>query len=552
MQSRVYESEINLFICSIAFSFYLDKALNLALFLHFPLFNYKAFEYNVEKGKVMLMYQFSGNNMSLDDLIRISRFHEEVSIHPSTFEGILKARKFIEDSIEKEQPIYGINTGFGKLSDVVINKKDTSLLQKNLLMSHACGVGEVLPKDIIRGMMALRINALVKGYSGIRLSTIEKLVEFLNNDFIPVVFEKGSLGASGDLAPLSHMSLPLIGLGEVLYQGKRMSSKEAYTLSGLKPLDSLEAKEGLSLINGTQALTSVGAHALYDAIVLWNQANLSYALSMQALEGITDIFHPLVHELRGHLGQQHAANQMAKCLEGSQLTTKQGEKRVQDAYSLRCAPQVHGAIFDTLSFVKNTVETEMNAVTDNPIVIAEENRAISAGNFHGEPLAFAFDYLGIALSELANIAERRIERMVNSSLSNGLPSFLVKKVGINSGFMIVQYSAASLVSENKVLSHPASVDSIPSSANQEDHVSMGSISAQKASTILSNSRKVIAMEIFTALQAIDFRNPEMLSEPTKKVYNEVRKHVPFIHEDQVMYPFIHRIESMLEHQLIGV
>ncbi|MDD3478062.1 MAG: histidine ammonia-lyase [Candidatus Izemoplasmatales bacterium] len=490
------------------------------------------------------MIVLDGRNLNIEKLVRISRGWEKVKVAPESLEQIQNARSRIEEIVEIGAPVYGINTGFGKLADTPIENGEVSQLQKNLLMSHACGVGNPYSEDIVRGMMALRINALIKGYSGIRMETIMKLMELLNKRVTPVVFEQGSLGASGDLAPLSHMSLPLIGLGEVYYKGKRMPAKEGLKRAGILPLDGLRAKEGLCLINGTQAMTSVGAHVLYDACNLHYQAIGAYAMTMEALRGIVDAFDERIHRLRGHKGQIAYAISASKMLENSQLVTRQNELRVQDAYSLRCAPQVGGAIADTIGFVRKVVETEMNAVTDNPLVF-EDGSAISAGNFHGEPLAFAFDYLGIALSELANISERRIERMVNANLSNGLPPFLVAKPGLNSGFMIVQYSAASLVSENKVLSHPASVDSIPSSANQEDHVSMGSISARKAKTILENTRRVIAMEYFASAQAIDFRDARKMAPKTKPMYDVIRQSVPFIEKDDTMYVHIQRIENLL-------
>jgi len=431
------------------------------------------------------------------------------------------------------------------LSDVPVCKKDVAKLQENLLMSHACGVGSPFSDEIVRGMMVLRINALIKGHSGVSLPTLMKLVELLNNDVCPVVFEKGSLGASGDLAPLSHMSLPLIGKGEVYYKGQRMNTMDAFIKAEILPLKGLGAKEGLSLINGTQAMTSVGAICLYDAMHLVDLANVSLGLTMESLKGIVDAFDDRVHQVRGQIGQIEIASRMRDILEGSKNTTHQGDVRVQDAYSIRCAPQVHGASLDAFQFVKEKIEIEMNAVTDNPIVFDEDEMAISAGNFHGQPLALVFDYLGIAISELANISERRLERLVNPQLNEGLPAFLVKNPGINSGFMIVQYSAASLVSENKVLAHPASVDSIPSSANQEDHVSMGTIGARKATEILKNARKVIAMEIFAACQAIDLRGDNGLGKMTKKAYNKVREYVDFIENDQIMYHSIHTVEDLL-------
>jgi histidine ammonia-lyase len=491
------------------------------------------------------MIVLNGKGLNLEKFIRISRFKEEVEIGEEQIQLVFKAHQFVHDVVKSERPVYGINTGFGKLSDHSIPKEDVSKLQENLLKSHACGVGSPLSDEIVRGMMLLRVNALIRGNSGIRIEVLDKLVEMLNKDVCPVVFEKGSLGASGDLAPLSHMSLPIIGLGECYYKGKRMSTTDAFIKSEITPLEDLKAKEGLSLINGTQAMTSVGAFVLYDATKLAKIANLSLSLTMESLHGIIDAYDPRVHLVRGHKGQIDVAEHVRSILKGSKNITRQGEERVQDAYSIRCAPQVHGATFDALEFVREKIEIEMNAVTDNPIIFAEDGVAISAGNFHGQPLALPFDYLGIAIAELANISERRLERMVNPCLSNGLPPFLVQNPGINSGFMIVQYSAASLVSENKILAHPASVDSIPSSANQEDHVSMGTIGARKAQSIMENTRKVIAMEMFTACQAIDLKKAHNLGRNTSRAYKKVREYIPFIDNDVIMYPHIHTMEDLI-------
>lgn len=491
------------------------------------------------------MIILDGASLTLDELKRIARDQEEVSIKAENIIKVNKARDIVKTIANGDDPVYGVNTGFGHLADVKIDKKELSELQANLLMSHACGVGEPLPKETVRAMMALRINALIQGFSGIREKTILKLLEYLNRDLIPIVYEKGSLGASGDLALLSHMSLPLIGMGELEYQGIRYQAKEALKIAGVEPLDELKAKEGLSLINGTQGMSAVGGLVLYDSYRLLKFANLALALSMEALQGIMDAYDDRIHQIRRQVGQIQVASEIRSFLEGSQRVTKQNDIRVQDAYSLRCAPQVHGASLDALEHVKLVLEREMNAVTDNPIIFNEINEAISAGNFHGEPLAMTFDYLGIALAELANISERRIERMVNPHLSGGLPPFLAKASGVNSGFMIAQYTAASLVSENKVLAHPASVDSIPSSANQEDHVSMGSFATRKAKTILENVRKVIAIELFTACQAIDFKKDITMGKKTSKVYQLIREQVPFIEKDEPLYIHIQKIEKLL-------
>ena len=492
------------------------------------------------------MIIIDGNNLDLESFIQVARFKESVKISEESKGLVLKASHFVDQVVESERIVYGINTGFGKLSDVPIKKEDVSELQKNLLMSHACGVGSPLSDEIVRGMMLLRVNALIKGYSGVRLETLDILLEMLDKDVCPVVFEKGSLGASGDLAPLSHMCLPIIGLGEVYYQDKRMDTMDAFIKAGIVPLDALKAKEGLSLINGTQAMTSIGAFCVYDALKLSKLSNVALSLTMESLNGIIDAFDDRVHQVRGQAGQIKVAKEVREYLEGSKYISKQGELRTQDAYSIRCAPQVHGAILDGLDYVKEKIEIEMNAVTDNPIIFTDDGIAISAGNFHGEPLAMPFDYLGIVISEIASISERRLERMVNPALSNGLPAFLINGSGINSGFMIVQYSAASLVSENKVLSHPASVDSIPSSANQEDHVSMGTIASRKATEILINSSQVIAMEMFTACQAIDLRGNLELGKITKRAYNKIREYIPFIKTDEIMYHHLHTVNDLIE------
>ncbi len=495
------------------------------------------------------MIILDGKTLNLESLKQIARHHAQVAIDEASRTLVDKASAFVAEAAQGKTPVYGINTGFGELANVTIDNGNVGELQMNLLKSHACGVGAPLSQDIVRAMLALRINALVKGYSGIRLDTLDKMVELLNQNVIPVVFEKGSLGASGDLALLSHMSLPLVGLGEVWIDGVRMTTKEGFKQAGIKPLERLHAKEGLSLINGTQAMTAIGALVLADAFDVLEAANLSAAMALEALTGIIDAFHPVIHEVRNHQGQMEIAKVIRTHLEGSRLVTGQGEKRVQDAYSLRCIPQVHGASLEAFQHVKAIIEREMNAVTDNPIILMDQQRAISAGNFHGQPLALAFDYLGIALAELANISERRLERMVNPHLSNGLPPFLIKVCGLNSGFMIVQYAAASLVSENKVLAHPASVDSIPSSAGQEDHVSMGSIGARKARMILENTRQVVAMELMTAAQAIDFRGKEKLGKHTSRAHQLIRQHIPFIASDEVMQPHLHKMDALLADQV---
>jgi histidine ammonia-lyase len=485
-----------------------------------------------------------GKSLKLENYIAVVRNYQTVELSKQTDQRVKESREYVEELIQKKEVIYGITTGFGKFSDVLINETEIKKLQRNLIISHSCGVGNPLPEEVVRGIMLLRINALANGYSGIRLSTISTLIQMLNKGVHPIIPEKGSLGASGDLAPLAHMVLVMIGEGEAYYKEERLPGKVAMDKAGIDIIE-LVSKEGLALINGTQVMTAIGALAIYDSIILSKTSEIAAALTIEALNGITDAFDSKIHNIRGQKGQINSASNLLKILEKSNLTSKQGELRVQDAYSLRCTPQIHGASKDALYYIKDKIEIEMNAVTDNPLIFIEEEQVISGGNFHGQPMALALDFLAIALSELANISERRIERLVNPSLSNGLPAFLTKNGGVNSGFMIVQYSAASLVSENKILSHPASVDSIPSSANQEDHVSMGTIAARKAKEILGNAQKVLSMEILTACQAIDLRGNIGLGIGSKVAYEIVRNKVPQLLEDRIMYIDINTIEELL-------
>jgi len=489
------------------------------------------------------MITITGNNLTLDDLAAVCRNYEKVKLSDYAVQKIIESRKIVDEFVEKEDVVYGITTGFGKFSDVTISKEESKTLQENLIISHAVGAGKPFDTEIVRGIILLRINNLAKGYSGARLETIQTMIDMLNKGVHPVVPEKGSLGASGDLAPLSHMVLPMIGLGKAEYMGQVMPGKEAMEKAGI-PVINLTAKEGLALINGTQVMTAVGALTIYDALNIVKAADIAAALSFEAQKGIVDALDHRLHEIRPHKGQMETAKTLLQLLAGSQMTTRQGEIRVQDAYSLRCVPQVHGASKDAIEYVKEKVETEINSVTDNPIIFPETKEGISGGNFHGQPMALAFDFLGIALAELANISERRIERLVNPALS-GLPAFLVEHGGLNSGFMIVQYSAAALVSENKILSHPASVDSIPSSANQEDHVSMGTIAARKAKEIMENVRRVLAMEILCACQGIDLRGNKGLGAGTKIVYEEVRKVIPMLTKDRPLYEDINKCEELI-------
>lgn len=491
----------------------------------------------------MKRISITGRSLTLEEFIAVTRDFAIVQLDKEAEAKILRSRKVVDDFVDNEEVIYGITTGFGKFSDVLISKDESKLLQKNLIITHAVGAGNPFKTEIVRGIILLRINNLAKGFSGVKLETIETMIEMLNKKLHPVIPEKGSLGASGDLAPLSHMVLPMIGLGEAEYNGEILPGDEAMKKAAI-PVIELTSKEGLALINGTQVMTAVGALALYDAINLSRIADIAAALSFEGHNGVINALDERLHMIRPHKGQIDTAKEILKLLKGSKNISKQGEIRVQDAYSLRCIPQVHGASKDAINYVKEKVEIEMNSVTDNPIIFSDTLEGISGGNFHGQPMALCFDFLGIALSELANISERRIERFTNPALS-GLPAFLVENGGLNSGFMIVQYSAAALVSENKILAHPASVDSIPSSANQEDHVSMGTIAARKARDIMENTRRVLAMEIMCACQAIDLRGNKGLGDGTAPVYKEVRKLVPMLKEDRPLYEDINKCESLI-------
>lgn len=489
-----------------------------------------------------------GNSLKLKDVINVCRNNYKVELTEEAITNVKKSRELVDKYVDEERVVYGITTGFGKFSDVVISKDEAKMLQKNLIISHSCGVGKPLDEEIVRGVMLLRANALSKGFSGIRLNTLNTLLKMLNEGVHPVIPEKGSLGASGDLAPLSHMVLVMLGEGEAIYKGRRMSGKEAMDSAGIPTIE-LTSKEGLALINGTQVMTAIGAITIADAIELSKTSDIVASMTIEALNGIVTAYDEDVHKVRPHRGQIDTAKNLLRILKDSKMTTKQGEIRVQDAYVLRCIPQIHGASKDAINYVKEKIEIEINSATDNPLIFEDKDKVISGGNFHGQPMALSLDFLGIALAELANISERRLERLVNPALS-GLPAFLVENGGLNSGYMIVQYSAASLVSENKVLAHPASVDSIPSSANQEDHVSMGTIAARKARSILDNTRKVLAMELLGACQAIDLTHNKGLGKGTKVAYELVRNRIPKLVEDRIMYKDIEKSEHLIKSGII--
>ncbi len=491
------------------------------------------------------MVTINGMSLTVEQVAAVARKNEKVRISAEAKKAVNKARAYVEKKLEEQAVVYGLTTGFGKFSDKYIPLDETAQLQRNLIISHSCGMGSPLPTECVRAAMLLRCNALCRGNSGIRISTIETLLAMLNAGVHPIVPEKGSLGASGDLAPLSHIVLVMLGEGRAEYMGEIMSGKEAMEKAGI-PTVELAAKEGLALINGTQIMTAVGCLAVYDAVQLTKTADIACAMTAEALLGIKKAYDPKVHAVRGHKGQMDCAANLLKLLEGSGLAHDVIPGKVQDAYALRCTPQIHGASRDAIKYVYDAVTREINAVTDNPIIFPDDDEAISGGNFHGQPMALAFDFLGIALAEFANVSERRIERLVNPALSFGLPAFLSENGGLNSGFMITQYSAASMVSENKVWAHPASVDSIPSSANQEDHVSMGTIAARKARMILDNAQKVIGIELFAASQGLYLRGDKKMAPATKAVYKRIRKSVDPIHDDVVMYEQMNKFDEMVK------
>jgi histidine ammonia-lyase len=481
------------------------------------------------------------DGMTLEDLVCISREGAKVRLAEVSEKRILEARRLIETWIQQGKTIYGVTTGFGALSDVIISRKDTRRLQENILMSHAAGAGDTLDIETVRAVMALRVKDLARGHSGIRLETAQLLIELLNRGVYPLVPEKGSVGASGDLAPLAHLCLVLIGLGEAVYGGQRMSGSEALQKSGLEPLE-LEAGEGLALVNGTQVMTAIAGLAAHDSLRLSKTTDIAAAMSLEVLMGSRTEFDSRIHRVRPHQGQAEAADNMARITRNSEIITSHKDcSRIQDAYTLRCSPQVHGASKDALRYVMGVVETEMNASTNNPLIFPESQEFLLGGNFHGQPVALAMDFLGMAISELANISERRVERLVNPQLS-GLPAFLVSDGGLNSGFMIAQYTAAALVAENKTLCHPACVDSIPTSANKEDHVSMGTISARKCREIVRNSETVVAIELLCAAQAMDLFTNMRPGEGTCAAYRVIRGGVPHLEQDRVLS---HDIEAVV-------
>lgn len=478
--------------------------------------------------------KLNGQSLTLQDVVDVARYGRQVAIDEEAEKIVARGSDAVAKWVSEGRVVYGITTGFGDLASVVIPSDKSAKLQENLLLSHATGVGDPFPEEIVRAIMLLRLNTLVRGFSGISLETLGQLVNFLNLGIHPVIPCQGSVGASGDLCPLSHLAITLFGQGDVVFKGKRMPAMEALHQAGLKPIQ-LKPKEGLALNNGTTVMTAIAALAIYDSTNVVKVADIAAGLSLEALHGVPYAFDPRTHALRPHTGQRTVAANMRRLIEGSEIVEKYKNDRVQDAYSLRCLPQVHGACRDALDYVRSKVEIEINSVTDNPLIFPDDGDAISGGNFHGEPMAIAMDFFGIAMAELADISERRIARLVDHKLS-GLPPFLVEDSGLNSGFMIPQYAAAAIVSENKVLAHPSCVDSIPTSANQEDHVSMGAYSARKGRMILENVQKVYAIELLTASQGVDFSKPLRPGKGTAAAHECIREKVHFTEADEYMHP----------------
>ena len=482
-----------------------------------------------------MIHKISAAHLTIEEVGAILENHATLELSDDARQRIVRCRKYLDKKIaESDVPIYGVTTGFGSLCNVSVDKDRLAQLQVNLIMSHACGVGGRVPNDIVKIMLFLKAQSLSYGYSGCQVETVERLIDFFNNDIYPVVYTQGSLGASGDLVPLAHLCLPLLGMGEVEYKGERMSGKALLQKMNWEPIQ-LASKEGLALLNGTQNMNAYAVWAVLQSERLCDWADKIGVMSLEAYDGRIEPFTHAVHAVRPHKGQIDTAAHIRELLEGSELI-KQPKVNVQDPYSFRCMPQVHGASKDTLAYVRSVIEIELNAATDNPTVCPDDDLVISAGNFHGEPIAQPMDFLAIALCELSNISERRIYKLISGT--RNLPSFLVAKPGLNSGFMIPQYAAASIVSQSKMYSTPASVDSIPSSQGQEDHVSMGANAATKLYQVVLNTERVLAIELFNAAQALEFRRPLKSSPAIEAIYAAYRKVVPFIENDEFMSPHI--------------
>ena len=482
-----------------------------------------------------MIHHINADHLSIAKVEEILTKGYKLALSDDAKQRINHCREFLDRKMEDtEHPIYGVTTGFGSLCNISVDKEDLSTLQKNLMMSHACGTGARVPAVIVKLMLFLKAQSLSYGHSGVQLITVERLVEMFNNDIIPVVYEQGSLGASGDLSPLAHMCLPLIGLGHVEFEGEVVESSVVMERMGWEPIK-LCSKEGLALLNGTQFMSAYGVYSLINTLRLSRWADYIGAMSIDAFDGRMDPFEYNVHAIRPHNGQIETARNIREILKGSEII-KQPKKHVQDPYSFRCIPQVHGASKDTIAYVASVLETEINSATDNPTIFPDSDEIISAGNFHGQPIALAMDFLAIAVAELGNISERRIYRIISGA--RNLPHFLVAKPGLNSGFMIPQYTAASIVSQSKGLCWPASCDSIPSSQGQEDHVSMGSNAATKLWKVVQNTERILAIELMNSAQALEFRRPLKSSKAIEAIFSEYRKIVPFVDNDTVMYPHI--------------
>ena len=484
-----------------------------------------------------------GHSLTLDDIVKVVREGAKVRLGENAIAAVKKAATIVDEWSKSDDIVYGITTGFGKLASVKISPGDREKLQENLLLSHACGVGEAYSEEITRAIMLARINTLSRGFSGISFNTLQGLIDLLNAEIHPLIPCQGSVGASGDLCPLSHLAITLLGVGKVRYKGQEMNADEALFSAGIKPLK-LGPKEGLALNNGTAMMTAIAALCVIDGIKLAKLADIAASISIEAMHGVPYAFDPRTHALRPFIGQGKVASNIRRIMNNSQIVENFKCDRVQDAYSMRCAPQVHGASRDAFDFIRSNIEVEINSVTDNPLIFPDDREALSGGNFHGQPIALSMDFFGIAMAEIASISERRQARLIDSSLSD-LPPFLIPDSGLNSGYMILHYTSAAIVSENKVLAHPSCVDSIPTSANQEDHVSMGGYSARKAAVILDNTRKVLAMEFLMGAQALDFTKNLRPGDGTAAARDFIRKHIHFLEKDEFMHPLIMKMNSLI-------
>ena len=488
------------------------------------------------------VHYISSDVFTIEKLNEIITQNQKLDISEEARANIVNCRAYLDNKMETHKdPIYGINTGFGSLCNVKINDSDLTKLQENLMKSHACGTGEVVPSEIVKIMLLLKVKSLSYGNSGVQLETVERLVDFFNRDILPVVYTQGSLGASGDLAPLAHLTLPLIGEGEVEYEGFRQPASKVLDKMGWKPIQ-LKSKEGLALLNGTQFMSAYGCYVMIKSKKMSYLADLIGAVSLEGFDGRIEPFNELIHHVRPHRGQIETASFFSEVLEGSELIARHKE-HVQDPYSFRCIPQVHGASKDAIEYVSKVFKTEINSVTDNPNVFYKDDLVVSGGNFHGQPLALAFDFLGIALAELGNISERRTYQLISGL--RGLPAFLVSNPGLNSGFMIPQYTAASIVSQNKHLANPTSTDSIVSSNGQEDHVSMGANGATKTLRIIDNLERILAIELLNAAQALEFRRPAKSSAFIESFVKSYREEVPFVSEDRILHYDIEKTIAFL-------